>query len=224
MTYNTGPKIVTDGLVLCLDAADRNSYPRTGTVWYDQSGNGSNGTLTNGPTFSSANGGGIVFGGTNDYVALDSSFQVSTSKSYCVDMVFYKTTTSTNNAGAIISGGSGGDTDGIIIYTENYALSGDYYIIVGNGTCSAIYYNGVSQTLVSNSYTEANFNLNEWMHVIVNGISFSNVDGEAHHLGQNNNATNRFGGRLAAIKIYDRTLSANEVLQNYNATKGRFGL
>ena len=224
MAIRGGPDIIEDGLVLHLDAADRNSYSGTGTSWLDLSGNGNNGTLTNGPTFNSGNYGSIVFDGTNDYVALDSSFQVSTSKSYCVDMVFYKTTTSTNNAGAIISGGSGGDKDGIIIYTENYALSGDYYIIVGNGTCSAIYYNGVSQTLVSNSYTEANFNLNEWMHVIVNGISFSNVDGEAHHLGQNNNATNRFGGRLAAIKIYDRTLSASEVLQNYNALKGRYGL
>ena len=67
-------KIVTNGLVLSLDAADRNSYPGTGTTWRDMSGNGNNGTLTDGPTFNSNNGGSIVFDGTNDYVALTPSF------------------------------------------------------------------------------------------------------------------------------------------------------
>ena len=60
------PRIVTDGLVLCVDAASKRSYPGTGTTWTDLKG-GNNGTLTNGPTFSSANGGSVVFDGTNDY-------------------------------------------------------------------------------------------------------------------------------------------------------------
>ena len=63
-----GPKIVRDGLVLALDAADKNSYPGTGTSMYDLSGNGRNGTLTNGPTFNSANSGFIVFDYTNDFI------------------------------------------------------------------------------------------------------------------------------------------------------------
>ena len=62
-----GPKIVTSGLVLCLDAANKRSYPGTGTTWTDLSGNSNNGTLTNGPTFSAGNQGSIVFDGTNDY-------------------------------------------------------------------------------------------------------------------------------------------------------------
>ena len=63
-----GPSIITQGLVLALDAADRNSYPGSGTTWTDLSGNGNTGTLTNGPTYNSANGGSIVFDGSNDYV------------------------------------------------------------------------------------------------------------------------------------------------------------
>ena len=63
-----GPKIVRDGLVLALDAADRNSYISGSTTWTDLSGNGNTGTLTNGPTYSSANGGSLVFDGSNDYV------------------------------------------------------------------------------------------------------------------------------------------------------------
>jgi hypothetical protein len=60
-------KIVTNGLVLALDAADKNSYPGSGTTWRDMSGNNSNSTLTNSPTFNSANGGSIVFDGVDDY-------------------------------------------------------------------------------------------------------------------------------------------------------------
>ena len=66
--YN--PRIVTDGLVLALDAGNTKSYPGSGTTWTDLSGRGNTGTLTNGPTYSSANGGSIVFDGTNDHVTM----------------------------------------------------------------------------------------------------------------------------------------------------------
>jgi len=66
--YNNGPKIVTSGLVLALDAGNTKSYPGSGTVWTDLSGNGNTGTLTNGPTFNSSNGGSIVFDGVDDFV------------------------------------------------------------------------------------------------------------------------------------------------------------
>ena len=77
MAYRNGPKIVTDGLVLCLDAAIGKSYPGSGTSWTDLSGNGNNGTLVNGPTFSSANGGSIVLDGVNDYIST-TSISIST--------------------------------------------------------------------------------------------------------------------------------------------------
>ena len=65
----TGPNIITDGLVLALDAANSRSYPGTGTTWSDLSGNGNSGTLTNGPTFNSGNGGSIVFDGVDDNIS-----------------------------------------------------------------------------------------------------------------------------------------------------------
>ena len=67
MGLSHSPRIVTDGLVFCVDAGDKMSYPGAGTTWTDLSKNRNNGTLTNGPTFNSANGGSIVFDGTNDY-------------------------------------------------------------------------------------------------------------------------------------------------------------
>ena len=75
VTYN--PKIVTDGLVLALDAANVKSYPGSGTTWTDMSGNGNNVTLTNGPTFSSDNGGSIVFDGVNDTATLSNPSTLS---------------------------------------------------------------------------------------------------------------------------------------------------
>jgi hypothetical protein len=68
MAFNYSPKIITDGLVLYLDAANPKSYVSGSTTWGDLSRGGNNGTLVNGPTFSSANGGSIVFDGVNDYI------------------------------------------------------------------------------------------------------------------------------------------------------------
>ena len=67
------PQIVTSGLVLLLDAGDQASYPGSGTTWTDLSGNGNNGTLTSGPTYSSEDGGSLVFDGVDDYVTNNST-------------------------------------------------------------------------------------------------------------------------------------------------------
>ena len=65
MGISGGPDLIQDGLVLCLDASDKNSYPGSGTTWFDVVGT-NNGTLTNGPTFSTS--GAIVFDGADDYI------------------------------------------------------------------------------------------------------------------------------------------------------------
>ena len=220
-----GPNLVTDNLILYLDAANTNSYSNSGTTWNDLSGNGYDATLTNGPTYNSDNGGYFIFDGTNDHAVIDSSFQVSTSGTYSFEAWIYKTATSVNNAGMLISGGYGGDKDGIIISSEDYAISGTIRVFSLGGTCAAVYYNGVSQTLRGDSIgTNENFNLNEWIHIAVTGITVNNTDGAAHHIGQNNNDTNEFGGRISNIKLYDRTLTAAEVKQNFNKLRWRFGI
>ena len=73
MPTSSGPKIVRDGLVLSLNAADRNSYVSGSTTWFDLSGNNNSGSLTNGPTFNSANGGSLSFDGTNDIITITST-------------------------------------------------------------------------------------------------------------------------------------------------------
>jgi len=79
------PSIVMNGLVLCLDAGNTKSYPGSGTTWIDLSGNSNTGTLTNGPTYSSENGGSLVFDGIDDYVTTS----LGTHTPYCIDIWFY---------------------------------------------------------------------------------------------------------------------------------------
>ena len=98
MSVIWGPEIVKSGLVLYLDAGNQNSYPGTGTTWTDISRNNNNGTLTNGPTFNSENGGSIVFDGTNDYV----STALTSTNSFTWN-VWYKTNTVSNGFRNIIS-------------------------------------------------------------------------------------------------------------------------
>ena len=81
MACNSGPDIIEDGLVLCLDAANINSYPKSGTTWSDLSGNGNHGALQNmdGANFSSDNRGTLSFDGTNEYIGCGISPMYSSS-------------------------------------------------------------------------------------------------------------------------------------------------
>ena len=76
--YESTPPIVTNGLVLALDAANQKSYISGSTIWNDLSGNVNNGTLTNGPTFNSDNGGNLLFNGTTQYIATGKQINVIT--------------------------------------------------------------------------------------------------------------------------------------------------
>lgn len=225
MPINYCPRIVTDGIILYFDAGNIKSYSGSGTTWADISTNNHNATLTNGPTFNSGNGGYFVFDGINDHARIDLSFQVSTSATYSFEAWIFKTATGTNNAGMLISGGNGGDPDGIIIASEEFSAAGNIRISLSNGTCTAVYYNGVSQPLnESNTGTDVTYNLNEWIHIAVTGINVNSIDGGRHDIGQNVNNSNEFAGRISNLKVYDRALTALEVKQNYQALRGRFGL
>ena len=76
MSFHHSPKIVTDGLVLCLDAADKNSYPGSGTTWTDLSGNG-NATMVNSPVFSSTHPSSFSFDANTEYFSLTNNNEMS---------------------------------------------------------------------------------------------------------------------------------------------------
>lgn len=226
--------IVTNGLVLDLDAAKKDSYPGTGTSWLDISGNSNNGTLTNGPTFNSNNGGAIVFDGVDDYVNCGTSN--ITPNSYTVGcFVQISRLTGTNTFVA--------KTETINQYSQNFALGyaqslGNKFYIGAKLTNGSYFYSCVSSftpsiNTIYNVY--ATYNSTTFTYKLyINGIldntqiaSFGNVifPTQMIQIGASDaTAANLLQGSIYTTQIYNRELSSTEILQNYNALKGRYGL
>jgi hypothetical protein len=216
--------IVTDGLVLNVDAGFTPSYPKNGNTWYDVSVNTNNGTLTNGPTYSSNDGGGIVFDGSNDYVNL---FALDSTVSFTIDF-WFKTSAS-----------------GIKVITGMYNGSGaDWWIGIDSVNNLRFSFGSPSKKDIQSLNTVNDGNLRHAVCVYdksinstflyINSVLQSSTNLIPSTVTQpgGNLTIGRFGditffywpGNVYNYKIYNRTLSATEVLQNYNAQKGRFGL
>jgi hypothetical protein len=225
--YNNGPKIITNGLVLALDAANIKSYPGSGTVWTDLSGNGNNGTLTNGPTFDGSNGGSIVFDGGNDFVL--SSVNVSYGNNTTWEAWVYCTANvSTYN---MFMGR-------YLPYFSFYNGDRLYFSNVISGTQRTI---STASTLSLNTWYHGTFTTsydgtNTTMKIYTNGVesstgTWTGTQGNysiRFMVGDGNNSGNSswypFSGRAANCKVYNRTLTPQEILQNFNATRGRYGV
>ena len=218
MAFNYSPKIVTNGLVLCLDAANPKSYPGSGTAWNDISRGGNNGTLVNGPTFSSANGGSIDFDGSNDWGQVPG---LTLSTVAYTKIAWFNPDTATAN---IISGGSGDGQHAFWMASTNFLNAGH------NGAWNTVQYTG--QSLPGRWWCGAvTFNTSTGWVLYLNGdivdtdpstVTFTG--GTAVRIAAYNDASSLFNGKIAIAQIYNRALTQQEVLQNYNATKGRFGL
>ena len=120
MASAAGPNITTDGLVLHLDAANTNSYPGSGTTWTDISGKGHNGTLDNGPTFSSDNKGCIVLDGTNDYI---STINLSSFTTFTIQMWIFDSRSASGDMDILTYNGDSG----------SFTFNGGNFRTDGNG-------------------------------------------------------------------------------------------
>ena len=223
MGLQHSPRIVTDGLVLCLDAADKNSYPGSGNTWTDLSGNGNNGTLTNmsATPFDSGNGGSLVFDGSNDYVDLDND--LSLTNEFTMTCFFKK---DTDSVVSFLGRTSESSSSGIkIIFLSNNNL---FFRMIGDGpeTNFDIGYqtgmNGnwhfVTAVRTSDNVCKASLDGNS----LVTGNSLTGTF-TPNAVGRNKN-NQYWDGNIASIKVYNRALTPQEIQQNYNATKTRFGL
>ena len=234
MAFGNGPRIVTNGLVLSLDAGDRNSYVGSGTLWNDLSGNNNSGSLINGPAYSSTNSGNIVFDGINDYSNIG-LVKYQYQDTFTVESFFYVTDIPTNT-------GAQCSARYPIIYNHDYG----YNLLVNNvgKTLFQIYNTNASNAGVLSTNTT----VATWIHAVgykagteiglyINGTlqQTNTLTTNAVYYDTNNPfviggfatcGANKFytNGKVSIIKIYNRVLSASEVLQNYNAQKSRFGL
>ena len=222
MGLSHSPKIVTNGLVLALDAANNKSYPRSGTTWTDLSGNSNNGTLTNGPTFSGANGGSIVYDGVDDQVDLS---LVSSNVNNVTTEVWFKANTLPGDRGLFLNG-SGGSSGYGLQFGACGTVGTTLYVFFGGLNCNVVSYG----TLVTNTWYQSVYTRTTSPStsniLYINGISVStNTSANPNSpTGVTLVGHSAYNGYISVVRQYNRTLSAAEVLQNYNATKGRFGL
>jgi hypothetical protein len=231
-------QIVTSGLVLSLNAADRNSYPGSGTSWRDMSGNGINGTLVNGPTFNSANGGSIVYDGTDDSTTFASNSVINFLNVDPFTIEIWGNL-QTLQAGARM-----------MVSRENSIVVGrdGYNLILANMTESTVQFS--AERFASNVQTGANAFLATSLVLQKWGQFLSTYDGNFYRMyfngvlqstsiqitsnitnttttlavGSRSNGFNNINMAISSVKMYNRALSASEVAQNYNAQKSRFGL
>ena len=220
--------IVTNGLVLNLDAGFRPSYPTTGTTWYDLSGNTFNTTLNNNPTFISTNNGGFIFDGTDDYVSTGKGFDQlgMGNNSYTAEILYYRN--NSNGADQTLFGVQAtGTGNGLhLILRNNYPYFGHYSADTSAVTTTITGFFHVAfvfektGNLVGNQLIYINGNLN------VTGTgkaSLNNTNLYPVNIG-GLSLWGYYNGNIYFTRIYNRALNASEILQNYNATKARYGL
>jgi hypothetical protein len=214
--------IVTSGLVLNVDAGFTPSYSRSGTTWYDIGGS-NNGTLTNGPTFNSDNGGSIVFDGTNDEV------NIPILSIFNTPSVTYEVWANLQNR-----------NNRHILYVNWGGNS-----LEANSDRSVVFYNVSSAGQQGATTSSSVFEFNTWTHFVgtydddsktlktyVNGVLLAtrlntpstNYSVSTHKISGTNFGNGGIKGYVQIVRHYNRALSADEILQNYNAQKGRFGL
>lgn len=241
MALNSNLRTVTDGLVLYLDAANTKSYVSGSTTWRDMSVLSDNSTLTNGPTFSNANGGSIVFDGVDDY----SGFGAGRLTSGAVSMFFWINGNYQNYYLSVFerSPATGVGLSTVIpsngwVYvgflstsgTNNFCINGNIYSgDIGASyaydvpTIKPIFWMSSFSYFASNSNPCLSFQLQlspgvstgfTWADYLYKAIGITATGGNRRY----------FSGSIGLAQIYNRVLSASEVLQNYNATKGRYGL
>ena len=231
MSVKGGPATVLSGLVLELDAGNIKSYQSGSTTWFDKSGNANNGTLINGPTFNTGSLGSIVFDGVNDYVNLttattlgisnvSTSFTISTWFKTVGPGEYYLFDNYDGSPQDISFRIDGGKFE---VYLKASNEVGFDAVQFGSGYNNGIWTNF---TLIWNG--------SDTIIAYANGINIGsstqsgmtgNFDSDtAFRMGARPFAGSYFPGNISIFQIYNKALSASEVLQNYNATKGRFGL
>jgi hypothetical protein len=214
MATNYNPTIVTSGMMLCLDVGNAKSYPGSGSVWTDLSGNGNTATLISSPTYSSTEGGYLTFNGTTQYATFVNS-QTLANAATTIEM--WIRTTSVALGYQFMYGKND--------YPKFYLNGGDiaYYngTMSGGGTITA---NVWKQVVVASDSTFTNFYIDGAASGTALGVAWSTTPNTTHIGRDTASATQYFSGRISVARVYNRVLTPQEVSQNFNALRGRYGL
>lgn len=216
-----GANIVREGLVLYLDAANQKSYLSGSTVWKDLSLNNNSGSLVNGPTFDSANLGSIVFDGVDDYIVTPYNvtlldFTVGAwFKSNGLNNTYNRIVDKDYASGFwigrnfnIINSWGGGVLEQNYPYGRYITLEDNqwhYLVSIRSGSTHILYGDGITNTISGT-------------------VSTSALSGVQVRIGTQAGLGAYLNGSISSVQIYNRALSAQEILQNYEALKSRYGL
>ena len=232
MASNYSPKIVTDGLVLCLDAADKNSYPGSGTTWTDLSPNGNDGTITN-ATFSTAGGGSMDFDGSGDYIDCGHDTTLDAGTSDFTACCWFKLVDDGNHHDIISKGtslntGYGWALSFLDSTSKLYFDCGDNIARVATISSTAISHNTWYHVAVTRNNAR---NLSE---IYINGVSDVTAANILDDLGDGSqdipfkigsSASARYlNGSVTNVGFWSRVLTATEITQNFNAQRSRFSV
>jgi len=226
MAFSHNPKIVTDGLVLALDSADKNSYGGSGTTWSDLSINGNNATLS-AAAIGTDTAGSMDFNGSSEYLTITNSTSLQIANNITYEWWFKTNSTSgedwffSNNIGStplvLCSIDNNGaiqfqftDDDGTIVsgnYTDSGTLTGWHHCaLVRSGTTASLYTDTVQK-------------------ITDNDASFDTITLTSNfEVARDTRAARYFAGYMDAFRIYNKALSTKEIEQNFNAQRARFGV
>jgi len=226
MSISHSPSIVTTGLIMCYDAANPRSYPGTGAVMSDISGNGNTGTLTNGPTYNSSNLGSIVYDGVNDFIVSSTSTAFDTQT---LTMETWVKPTTTSQSGFLFEKGVVNTQ-----YSNFFNSDGTFYF-------RTMGLSNTDLTFASATYVTSA----QWNHIVctcgggfktvyINGIQRYQQTGLTGTIpiGQTNQYVGAYGpgvayffaGSISISRVYNISLTAAQALQNFEANRGRYGI
>jgi len=228
MAISGGPDIVEDGLVCCLDAADLNSYPRTGNTWYNLAGENYNTTINN-ALFQTQNAGCFNLDANGDYMSVNNNYNHFAE----TVIVWAKSNTSTWNEYGWIS--SSRQSNGHIIHPSPNTRNVNMYILSSSATYTFLGNLTPSDITIPRMYTLSTNGINKHKYYnngspyVTSTVSItrnSTPQQKAWYLGVDDyQSLTRYGnGKIFYCLKYNRQLEDLEVQQIYNATKGRFGL
>ena len=236
---NVATGIITSGLVLHLDAGNAASYPGTGTVWTDLSGNSNTGTLTNGPTYSATDSGSILFDGTNDFV-LETNPSTLRNQNFTVSVWINPGTQLQAIISIIDFDHALSPNQGWVLQSEDATTNRYFYLAWNDGsgfqpTGGGGFGAGKGIQLTSAvwqniTYTKSGTSLLGYKNgsqiytgtassATVNYVSSRNMK-----IGDCVSISRPYKGNISQVAMYNRAISASEVTENYNALRGRYGL
>jgi hypothetical protein len=226
MAFHHSPRIITDGLVLSLDAADKNSYIGSGTTWSDLSPNGNDGTLSAAAIGTDVPGV-MDFNGSSEYVTVGASNAIVTG----TDVSYAVWVKSTDNDSAYLIQMQKGAGSSALTFQLNLSVAGQIGLVIWDGST----HNNVTYA--------AGLNDSTWHHIVATTTSSAQVlylDGVAvatgtrtfvnaassdlFQIGRIGSGSEYFGGSITGVNVYNRALSTKEVSQNFNAQRSRFGV